>query len=58
MSIHLNSTKFKKKKKLCPDSTHNHIINCDNPILLRVAWDSTLGCFFGSLAFSHLELLD
>ena len=26
MSIHLNSTKFKKKtNKLCPDSTHNHI---------------------------------
>ena len=28
MSIHLNSTKLKKnKKKLCPDSTHNHIRN-------------------------------
>ena len=31
MSIHLNSTKLKKKQKkpnkLCPDSTHNHIRN-------------------------------
>ena len=27
MSIHLNSTKFKKNNKLCPDSTHNHIRN-------------------------------
>ena len=30
--------------------THIFGIEIDNPILLSVAWDSTLGCFFGSLA--------